>query len=39
MSLLGAVLQSLSELGKSKVDSYRHFLTGTDPLKNQWKAS
>lgn len=32
MSLLGAVLQSLSELGKSKVDSYRHFFDGHRPV-------
>jgi len=32
MSLLAAVLQSLSELGKSKVDSYRHFFDGHRPV-------
>ena len=38
MSLLGAVLQSLSELGKSKVDSYRHFFDGHRPVEESMES-
>jgi len=38
MNLLAAVLQSLSELGKSKVDSYRHLFDGQRPFKKSMES-